>query len=621
MTGGASEELATCVANRSAALFHVGRHRECLCDIEYALTLGYPEKQKEKLIKRKLACQQELAKQAKSLFGNKETSSPFITDKEVHRGLDYEKLKKLEKEPVFRMVTCEGKGKALVATRKISSGEPILAEKPFVSVPSNLKQYCYHCLRRVDQLDQPTPCVQCSQVRFCSKSCAADSWNQYHSYECCHLDILNISQDFHYAPKLTLRALIKTGIDKVLTLNEGSIDEGEEENGKLKIPTGYPAFLDMIEHSEKDSNDYSIASAIIAAFILEKVAKNQDIVFSRSSIASLFERITKHLCQVNVNAITITGTTVGMRDDHLVEDGPLYSESNVGCGVYLTCRLINHSCDPNSRITRFENGDTLVLYAVKDIEEGEEITFSYGGSYKWQILSERKKMLRQSYFFDCTCSACMKGLQPINSALKCNTCAGPVVSDGTMICLTCGQKDHIDVSTVIAQMTDCIKIIKLGNAMLEKAEGSDNPIDLYEVAEKSFVEAYSQMNQLVHSTHNEITKVLQLRLKVCAKLKKIDDCVTISEQVYTNLSSQYHVTYYKVFNSLLILLRHQVSLYQELKKKKPLNKNRVNAVKSSAHVNLDVLSKAYAQISTGQDAVILERIKRSCKLLSCQPIF
>ena len=572
-------------------------------------------------MKRKQACQAELAKQAKSLFGNKDTSSssPFITDKEVHRGLDYEKLKKLEKEAPFKMVTSDGKGKALRATRKIAAGEPILAEKPFVSVPCNLKKYCYHCLRRVDQMDQPTACPRCSQVRFCSKSCAADSWNQYHSLECCHLDILNISQDFHYAPKLTLRALMKTGMDKVLTFREKSDDEEDEEE-RQKIPSGYAGFMDLIEHSSLDKNDYSIASAIIVAFILEKVAKKQDLVFSRSSIAALFDRVTKHLCQVNVNGITITGTTVGMRDDHLVEDGPLYSEFNVGCGIYLTCRLINHSCNPNSRITRFENGDTLVLYAVKDIEEGDEITFSYGGSYKWQIVSERKKMLKNSYFFDCTCDACEGQLQPVNSALKCTTCAGAVVSDGTMICQSCGQKDHIEVSTVIAQMTDCIKVIKLGSAMLEKAEGAENAVDLYEIADKSFVEAYGQMMQLVHPSHNEVTKVLQLRLKAAVKLKRIEDCVCLSEQVYNNLSSQYHVTYYKVFNALLILVRHQVCLYQELKKKKPLNKNKVNAVKSSAHANLDVLCKAYAQISSGQDAVILERIKRSCKLLSCQPL-
>lgn len=565
-------------------------------------------------MKRRSACQQELAKQSKNLSCNQEPMNSFISDKQSHRSLDHDKLKQIDKQRPFKMMKCKDKGKSLIATRNIKAGEPILSEKAFVSVPKDLKKYCYHCLRRLDQTDQPTPCVQCCQVRYCSQSCASSSWNEYHSYECCHIDILNISPDFHYSPKLTLRAMIKCGIDKILPIT-GTDDDDDKSS---EIPVGYNGFIDMIEHSSTDSNDYSIASAIIAAFILEKVAKQLDLVFSRNSIADLFERINKHLCQVNVNGITITNNSITHSD--CIDDEAMYCESNAGCGVYLISRLINHSCDPNCRITRFENGDTLVLYATKDIDVGDEITFSYGGNYRWQIFSERQSMLKKSYFFDCNCFACENKLQPVNTALKCPTCSGSVVSDGDMICLSCGQKNHIDLSTVIAQMTDCMKIIKLGSTMMDKANDAENSIDLLEIADKSFIESYDQMINLVDPSHNEITKLLQLRLKVARKLNKLEQSVLLSENIFDNLSSQYHVTYYKVFNCLLILITHQVNLYQELKKKKPLNKNQLNAIKSKTHVNLDILCKAYVQISCGQDTVILEKIKRSCKLLSCQPL-
>lgn len=39
-------------------------------------------------------------------------------------------------------------------------------------------------------------------------------------------------------------------------------------------------------------------------------------------------------------------------------------------------RLLNHSCEPNAE-SRIENGE-IWIYAIRDIEPGEEITFNYG---------------------------------------------------------------------------------------------------------------------------------------------------------------------------------------------------------------------------------------------------
>jgi len=41
-----------------------------------------------------------------------------------------------------------------------------------------------------------------------------------------------------------------------------------------------------------------------------------------------------------------------------------------------TARLINHSCDPNCEAWTEE--DQIVIYALRDIKEGEELTFDYG---------------------------------------------------------------------------------------------------------------------------------------------------------------------------------------------------------------------------------------------------
>lgn len=41
-----------------------------------------------------------------------------------------------------------------------------------------------------------------------------------------------------------------------------------------------------------------------------------------------------------------------------------------------TARLINHSCDPNCET--WIEGDHIFVYALRDIQEGEELTFNYG---------------------------------------------------------------------------------------------------------------------------------------------------------------------------------------------------------------------------------------------------
>lgn len=45
-----------------------------------------------------------------------------------------------------------------------------------------------------------------------------------------------------------------------------------------------------------------------------------------------------------------------------------------------TARLINHSCDPNCEAFTEESpkGDRIFIYALRDIEAGEELSFDYG---------------------------------------------------------------------------------------------------------------------------------------------------------------------------------------------------------------------------------------------------
>src|ERR1700712_5582253 len=81
-----SEEFALSVANRSAAFFHLKKYRECLHDIDLAISYRYPAKSRIKLIARKASCENELKKLitnpnevASSSSSSQETASTSAT--------------------------------------------------------------------------------------------------------------------------------------------------------------------------------------------------------------------------------------------------------------------------------------------------------------------------------------------------------------------------------------------------------------------------------------------------------------------------------------------------------------------------------------------------------------
>ncbi|KAM3073601.1 hypothetical protein ACMFMF_006804 [Clarireedia jacksonii] len=81
---------------------------------------------------------------------------------------------------------------------------------------------------------------------------------------------------------------------------------------------------------------------------------------------------------------------------------PLGPNSSVG-GVFKDISRINHSCLPTSQHSWNESRKEFVVYAVRELSPGDEITTSYhvGGPS-----SERKKELKEWFKFDCTCDLC-----------------------------------------------------------------------------------------------------------------------------------------------------------------------------------------------------------------------
>jgi SET domain-containing protein len=65
---------------------------------------------------------------------------------------------------------------------------------------------------------------------------------------------------------------------------------------------------------------------------------------------------------------------------------------------------MNHSCDPNTVITSPFNDYRIKAIALRHIEKGEELCFSYID--ETQPFHIRQKELKEKYLFACVCTKC-----------------------------------------------------------------------------------------------------------------------------------------------------------------------------------------------------------------------
>lgn len=89
----------------------------------------------------------------------------------------------------------------------------------------------------------------------------------------------------------------------------------------------------------------------------------------------------------------------------------------LGLGLYQTIAFLNHSCNPNC-IAVF-NGSTCDIRSIRNIELEEELCISYTELMRPQ--SVRQEELKKQYYFECTCSRCLKEVEQGSemNGLKC----------------------------------------------------------------------------------------------------------------------------------------------------------------------------------------------------------
>ncbi|NXT80742.1 SMYD4 protein, partial [Zapornia atra] len=289
-----SPELSVCFANRSAALFHLGRFEVCLEDIARAESHGYPDRLLPKVLLRKAECllclgRLQEAADALSVVENKIATGGIVTTREsLLKKLSQLKIKIQEKEsspepPRAAQDEIQRKseiweendsisgasssltlnfdlerGRHLVASQDILPGQNLLKEEAFVSVlcpgegfllqdssetawdtrVTNADLYCHRCLR---ELLASVPCHGCSYAKYCSQNCAGMAWEQYHRAECSlGALLLTLGVFCHVA----LRTVLLAGFAEVSRMVEWSHDDDKDlhnPEARCEHPSEAPA--------------------------------------------------------------------------------------------------------------------------------------------------------------------------------------------------------------------------------------------------------------------------------------------------------------------------------------------------------------------------------------------
>lgn len=75
----------------------------------------------------------------------------------------------------------------------------------------------------------------------------------------------------------------------------------------------------------------------------------------------------------------------------------------------MNAARLNHSCVPNAHFEYYEFLGRLTVYAIHNIEQGDEILVSYMSRDWHKTTHDRKTDLRRNYGFGCLCQPCKGG--------------------------------------------------------------------------------------------------------------------------------------------------------------------------------------------------------------------
>ncbi|KAF4532549.1 hypothetical protein B566_EDAN010841, partial [Ephemera danica] len=533
-----SSELALAYANRSAVLRSMKKCRECLVDIERALSHGYPRDTSFKLMLREMQCHRDMGN-TKEMDASYEKASGLLqslsklTEKErsaMERQLDREKqaprLEVCNEEVIFPTVVPElsygvstevvGVSSAVKLEYNEQQGDVLLITKILVATVNDCSKFdhCAHCQKPCHNL---LPCSNCvwttqtaslfhshvslPQVLFCSAACQTEANQKYHKREC--------------APYSRMRHLLKAmGMlgefyDRIIRLlAQIGLDNLQPYFKYARTNTQAP-----MNNEAKRTQGFN-SSGIFDTYNLDAIFNTSSMINCRDQLNFLFEA--NNLLYIprcfgmslkHRDFHAVAGLCLQLRDIcevavlnkayYLSKPGP--NPLDVALCFDPLNALINHGCFYN--LTSVTCANRSVRMAKWPIAKGSVLTEFYIGDDFMQYPKEvRQRKLKESYSFDCKCEACEKNW---DIAIKYNCISDPKDDELATKLFPISEKQIMEMCrssprTDLASKVDDFRKerYKLLTRLWEKGEFQD--FRSKEIVRQIMVYNFMQGNRLMH---------------------------------------------------------------------------------------------------------------------------
>lgn len=297
------------------------------------------------------------------------------------------------------LVQAEGRGRNVVATGFIKRGSIVTTSQPLGTVPlaSSRREYCNYCFRRLGAARGPPlqRCSRCKSAYFCDMGCFKNAWLSYHQFVCrpAENDNDDEEEDDDNAERRDLEMLERVALNvsryhkRKEKLLERELSQENSNNGTTTVDKDetvevtMEAFFSLMDHYDEQPKTLRNQFTRMA----EQAKRAPYLVETSITVQELVRYLGRFRCN-----------NFGIYDEQMF---------TIGEGTYPVASLFNHSCRPNAAV--IFDGALLTIKAIDDIQLGQEITIAYVDIAHSR--TQRKRMLRDKYFFDCTCERCTDG--------------------------------------------------------------------------------------------------------------------------------------------------------------------------------------------------------------------
>ncbi|XP_050719554.1 SET and MYND domain-containing protein 4-like isoform X4 [Eriocheir sinensis] len=557
---------AICLANRSAALYHLREYHYCVKDIDEALEHHYPKELKYKLFKRKARLLSHMKQHidARDAFrqalkwldwAKMEREKRIEHQTEIQKWLKMYETGKVVKNwdipeyyaehpPVIPDVTGGRNERFLSATKKIDihydnnmgryavaaediePGDVLVTEKPFAAV-LNREEYGNHCQKCFKTTKAPIPCKKCSAVLFCSVECRQSSY--FHTIECSILDLLfgsGMSINCFLAFRLLTQYPLSYFLDMKEKLQEEENPKETTDNKEVYDPADFMRLYQLVCHSQHRTPEDLFHRCIMIVFLLKALKKTKYFEGKDGGSAyPLFKDKGDKVSDVEVFAgsLLLRFLQIVQFNAHEVSEfyllGPKTFDGakneTLGAAIYPTLALFNHSC--HSAQVRYFSGNQVITKAIRNLRKGDIVPENYGQSFPSKKRSERKLELADRYWFDCNCEACQqdwpmyKEMDNANLRFKCHKCHGPVPVNTEQVinpfikCEKCGEQTNILATLKNLQNTE-----QTFKAACKEMEAFN-----LEKAESLLIENLKQLEASLYPPYRDYHLTQEAYMRVC----------------------------------------------------------------------------------------------------------